>query len=369
MKRLATQLIVLVLAAVAPPVSAQEAPVGESASISVTVDPRIELLAVVQLSSGYGGRASQVLTRYDFTYKKHVELQFSTYRDHPVMGLFNDMSRRGFSFDAPVAAIVHYSDPPALQPIAPLPDDVIRRAGGREQLDDFIEALRDFCRTSFFLEFYEQHRPFYDTILAKARTKIESIDVSVVESYYGTAHRSYNIVLSPLFHPGGYGPRVVRDDGEVDIYSVNGPLSVEGEADPVPVFGGVDDFRYLVWHEFSHSFINPLVDTYAERVDACEPLFEPMREVMFRQAYRQWRTCVYEHIVRAVTCRLAFLEGGMNAGIAAMREESSRGFRYVQPLCEALKRYEGDRETYPTLADFFEELIKVFEAAMVDDDQ
>jgi hypothetical protein len=46
-----------------------------------------------------------------------------------------------------------------------------------------------------------------------------------------------------------------------------------------------------------------------------------------------------------------------------LAEEVSRSFVHVPALCEALMRFEADRARWPTLAEFYPQLLDVFDAA------
>jgi hypothetical protein len=337
---------------------AAEASVGPA--LVVVVDPRIELLAAVQAISDYG-EWTGLITRYDFPYKQEVIAHFEPFREHRAVTLFETMAREGFSFDAPVSAVLHHGGPPELAPIAPCGEELIRRAGGQERLEAFFEALRDFAKASSFMDFYEAHQPFYETIARNVSAKVGAMDVDMLEDYYGVKQHSYRIIPAPLFHSGGFGPRIRHEDGRYDIFSVCGPRDAAGD---IPVFGTSDDFRYLVWHEFSHSFVNPVVDAYGKQVDAQAKLMGPIRKAMERQAYPNWRTVVYEHVVRAATCRFAFRVQGEEAGRKAIEHEKGRSFVYIEPLCARLQQYEQQRDRYPTLHDFFPELLAAFDEAM-----
>jgi len=331
-------------------------------SLLVEVDPRIELLAAIQAISGYG-EWTGLITRYDFSYKDEVRAYFEPFKEHRAVTLFGAMAHEGFSFDAPVNAVLHHGRPPEITPVAPCSDEVARRAGGRERLDAFFEALRDFAEASSFMDFYEAHRPFYETINRNVSAKLDAADVAMLEDYYGVKQHSYRIIPAPLFHSGGFGPRIRHEDGRYDIFSVCGPREAKND---IPVFGTSEDFRYLVWHEFSHSFVNPVVDAYGEEVDRYEELMGPIRQAMRSQAYPGWRTVVYEHVVRAATCRFACRVQGEEAGRRAIEHEKNRSFVYIEPLCEALEQYERQRDRYPTLHSFFPEMLKVFDKALED---
>lgn len=342
----------------APPAPPEGAVDRAAPQIELRVDPRIELLAAVQVAAGYGARTG-LITRCDFPYATMMKRWFGAWREHDAVRRFDAMSRRGFSFDAPVATILHYGPPPELAPIAEVPEDLVRRAGGRAALDGFIDALRAFGEEAMLAEFLAEQAAAQDRFLAATRPRLASLDPAVLERYFGERRDGYVIILAPLFHPGGFGPSLRSREGGESIHAVVGPTGVvEGEPD----FGDVERFRYLVWHEFAHSFANPLIDAHAERLDACSALFEPMREAMRRQAYGTWRTCLYEHLVRAVTVRLAFRELGEEAGRRARAEEIGRGFDLLPAILEELEAWEAGRREGESLGDAMPRIVARIEA-------
>ena len=350
-------------------------------SLNITVDPKIELLAVVQFLSGYGERTG-LITRYDFPYKADVSEYFSSYKNHPAVKLFRDMSLSGFSFDAPPDAMLHLSDPPELTLQVPFTRNLKRRAADQERLEKFIQELRDFAQKTNFTSFFEAHKGTYSKLVSDTYGKMQGVDfIATLENYYGMKQKSYNIILAPLFHPGGFGPRIDREGDSnpvfnfikslqylifnkwsgkrYEIYNICGPTGVENG---VPSFGTQEGFRQLAWHEFGHSFVNPLSESFKNRIKISEysSLFAPIKDKMAREGYGNWETCVNEHIVRAVTTRLTFIHFGKQAGGDELRDQKSRGFVYIEPLCKKLEEYEIRRDKYPILADFFPELLDVF---------
>lgn len=61
---------------------------------------------------------------------------------------------------------------------------------------------------------------------------------------------------------------------------------------------------------------------------------------MNRLGYTRWLDCANEHIIRAIVARLARHHLGPEVGNRALREESGRGFRYIQALSRRLEEYE-----------------------------
>lgn len=66
--------------------------------IEIAVDPRTELIAIVQLLSG----VNQMRVLDDSNYYRAVQDHFAAYDQHLVVTLFRDMNETGFSFDVPL---------------------------------------------------------------------------------------------------------------------------------------------------------------------------------------------------------------------------------------------------------------------------
>jgi hypothetical protein len=108
--------------------------------------------------------------------------------------------------------------------------------------------------------------------------------------------------------------------------------------------------RELSTHEFGHSFVNPVIDQLPEALIAgTERLFEPIKSEMTSQGYNEWKSCLYEHFVRAGEIIIA---GNLNNAADAehLRKyyEEDRKFIYLPLLVEALQRYNrGEVPSYP----------------------
>jgi len=327
-------------------------------TLNVCVDPRIELLSVVQAIGGYEGYLTRVhITPYNFAYKRELLKRFTPYNKHEAVKMMLSLSNH-FNCDAPVTTMLHLGNPPLLEVKSPLTDYLIGRAGGKEKLDQFISALRGFAEESKFMDFYKENKEFYSKIEAGVKSTMKGSNyVSDIEDYYGMTRGAYTLTLGPLLHPGGYGPRVERDDGSLEVFYIGGP---KGVYNGLPVWGDSRMFRYIVWHEFSHSFVNPTTDIFADEVNRYSSLMDPIAEEMKDMSYPDWTTCVNEHLVRAITVRLACKHLGEEEGKASLKLERIRNFSYVRELCDKLKIYEKERENYPSFIDFYPELVKVF---------
>lgn len=327
-------------------------------TLQINIDPRTELLAVVQYLAGYGQRFP-LLTDFDLSYKAEIETAFQTFRGHPAVTLFDQMSST-FHADAPPAAMFHLSEPPVLAVEVPFTDYLVKRAGGTDRLEQFIVALRDFAQESLFMDFYRAHSTFYATILEPMVSQLSEVDdVAILEQYFGMQQHNYTLILAPLFSGNSaYDARICRADSQFDLYGIAGAAGMDEKHHPV--FDEPAHMRSLLWHEFAHAFVNPLTEQHLDAVNQYQALFGTVAERMTQYGYGSWEITVNEHIVRAVTVRLKTLVLGESKGQAGLEQELAWGFAYTSRIVECLKQYETQRACFPAFRDFYPELIGAF---------
>lgn len=312
---------------------------------------------MVQLLSQYEA-AFDLLTDFDFAYKEAVLIYFSSYREHAAVGLFDQLSQQGFHADAPPALMLHLSPPPDLELMHPLPEELLVRAGGAAAVEQFLTALRSFAVESAFMTFYAAQQDLYSQL--SQELKLSSADIRILESYFGSRQHSYHIRLVPLYMAGGFGPSVAEANGRQRLYAISGPYAVK---DGLPNFGSTDLIRQLAWHEFSHTFVAQMAESQPDLLNDYQSACAPIEKRMTEFGYGNWQSCLEEHIVRAVVVRLIAQLYGDEFGAQALDQELTNGFVFTAPLVDKLVIYETRREQYPTLADFYSELLTAFDAS------
>ncbi|HUA57817.1 MAG TPA: DUF4932 domain-containing protein [Verrucomicrobiae bacterium] len=323
--------------------------------LQVIVDPRIELVSAVEILTEQFGN---LVSSSDTDYRRDLLSRFLPFKDHPAVARMAQLAGNGFNYDAPMQTMVCLSPPPELEWKAKPEECSAERAGGADSLRAWAGQLRDFARKSDFAAFFRAHSDLYARMVEGARSKAPHDYAADLEDYYGERQASYTVVLAPLLAKGNYGVRVKRADASLDIYGIISSVNV---SDGVAQFGGEENLRYMVWHEFSHSFVNPEFDRMPGAVERSGKLMGPIQKQMASQAYPDWKIAVNEHMVRAVTSRLAFRILGDAAGQATLERERARGFAYVEALAGKLKEYEQNRQRYPTFHDFAPQLVAVLD--------
>lgn len=324
--------------------------------INVSIDPRIELLSVVQILSTYNQNFG-LMTDLDFTYRQDVLDQFSTFASHPAVTLFSKMSMKGFSYDAPPTMMLYLTNAFELDENKELDEKLVLRAGSMEQLKSFASMLKQFAADTNFQKFYLEHESFYKKMIKQVSQVLEKESyITELEEYYNIHNNSYNIILAPLHRGGGFGPRLTDAEGKNDIYSILGPIDV---VEDIPVFGDKQSFDYLVWHEFSHSFINPLTEVFQNQFTQSDALFAPIAVKMERLAYSNWETALNEHLIRTITARRTLYESGQEAYEKAIKDEKRQGFFYIELLSDKIASYEQNRKEYKDFNAFYPEIVKL----------
>jgi len=228
------------------------------------IDPRIELLYVVGYLADY-----PFLNGLDIRYREEIENYFSSYQDHEVISFWKRIGPKGFALDRPVFLLMRLTED--LEKRVKIPESLIESAGGEENLNKFISLLKDFVEKTDFKSFFNSHKDFYSLILKNIEFNFRDYqEISRLENYYGYKQKKYTVIIN-LLGSGNFGPRVITPSG-LEIYCVMQPESKCGN---IPGFDSFQLFDDLLWHEFSHSYVNPLVDNYQDEISKYSHLYDP----------------------------------------------------------------------------------------------
>ncbi len=226
--------------------------------ISVGVNPEVELISIVQTISNYPTVLGFLMAQDSSKYKTDVINHFKPYQKHPAVLMLNRLCiiPGGLNFSVPSNIMLYTDNSLRLREDIELDEFVINRAGGIDSLRVFLNLLSDFAIQSSFNEFYKEHGGFYSDIVEKTISNLGSIDyISELEDFYGKKQKSYNIVLVSLYNFVGFGNSLLHSNDQREIYNTLGPPKVVNNT---PFFGDENYLKYMIRHEFSHPFINPL---------------------------------------------------------------------------------------------------------------
>ena len=201
----------------------------------------------------------------------------------------------------------------------------------------------------------------YGAARARRESLVEdSVDVPWFNAFFGTQPpAAFNLIVAVGNGGSNYGPRLVHDDGREEFLALIGIWQCD--SDGMPTFDA--GFTPTVIHEFSHSFVNPLVYSHRDALEeSCTAIFAATADAMRSQAYGNWETLAYESLVRAVVVKHILDHVGADAAAKDLAEQEKSSFIVVEALVAALNDYAEHRDEYTTLDDFFPRIVECFDS-------
>ena len=278
----------------------------------MSVDPRTELLAVVQTLAG-GGLAGAD------EYTDDIAAYFKTEADHKVVQLYKKLSDQNPGFTPAMAEILlDFTEPSELARTKAPSEGLMNAAGGKENVTEFMAALQDFRSASEFHLFFDGHKPFYRSATRIAEQKAAGVRAQW-RTYTGMTFDSADLTLSP-------GLRIALSDACSSGSSPSSLFSLTSGSGAADTMLRLSEGRNALTPQGSAKDL---------------PNLAP----------------VQEQVIRAVFARIAALSQGPEAGRAAIQQEIRLGNRLVPVFAERLKDYETHRDRYRKLADFLPRLL------------
>ena len=319
----------------------------------------MELLTTVQYLSDYF-----LITKADISYKKDIDKYFDKFKTHPIISLTKGVISEGWFNGSSAPWYLYQFSFPDFKTIGKITNEenqIEEYEPRRDTLELIKKQLYDFYVKSNFHKFYEDHKTYYDIITAPVVKKLMEQDIiSILERHYGETNFSYNIVLTPLLHDGGFGASVNSQKGR-EIYGIIGP---KHDSKQIPDFNIDEILQYYVLHEFSHAFCNPIIHKYFPQLEKDSCLIRPIFDEQNKQGYGgDWETCLYEHLVRAnevVLCKIVL--GQQEADKIYKKYYEDRKWIYLKGLVPIIETvYLTDRQTYKTQYDLIPKILDYFD--------
>ncbi len=351
--------VVLVSAVVINRTQQKDAPDWESISVhagncKIEMSPKIELMSTIwMLMQDSGESCAQLINDYQTPYMTEVRDAFSGYQEEnavQILKKINQTSKRGIStiFEIALYLTDDFTLPKEGQVQIPA---YILEGVSSEVLEQFIAACVDFADKTDFLTFFHSQTDYFKGLLLEGEKAVSKDMIERFESYYGMKLSGYHAVLFPMRYPGGFGVRV-GDEKQAEAYFLMAPNSEESFFPP-------NGFQELLWHEFSHSFVNTITQKNSDLVAQCELSFNMVKPQMNKINYGECGIFVDESLVRSVVARLVLDSGNEARYQEILNEQEALGFIYTEALCAKLAEFEQSRDQYKTFEEFFPEFISV----------
>ena len=300
-------------------------PKPSASTLEVVTDPRIELLGVVQSLA-------------DGAKEPALERRFGKWRAHPAVAAY----RARAEGDSRGLIALCLSDPPELSWVRDrraLSVDFVARAGGDAELDEFLDALRDFASASRFMEFHGESAASLERARLEGERRLSGLDrMALLEEYAGVRLGArFRVIWTERYRPGALTSYIFPYPYEAPGRAAAGPFEVF----TIPTAEERKDERaaYL-WSE-------PLCIP-VERLHAAH-------EDEFARLAPDAKT----RLVSALSWRLTLRTWSPQGPPPALAGFKDRMEPATFALCRRLEEYENGRASYPALDAFFPRLLDV----------
>ena len=349
------RLVLAVLALTAfsgSPVCAEPSP----ETIRISVDPRIELISIVFHLAG-NREYNQCVVK---SYNEDIRTHFAGVTSHSVVEFARQLNKdHGIHLNAPMSVAPYIdTDFQFRKSLDEWPWEVDSR-WRKEDLQTFVDDLRDFADTSQFATFFEAHQDLYRTTVERMRELTNRYSLEKwINGFFGSdGETQLNLVVSLINGPNNYATRY-QDGCGSEYYSIIGITSCDDSG--LPVIG--KDKMHIVAHEFSHSYANPIVEKNLDKLQSAgERIYPLVSKALERQAYGSWTSMMYESVTRA--CEASFLKtcvGEESHKDFIEREKQKGAFIWIEHMARLAQTYEESRDRYPTFESYFPEFIEFF---------
>ncbi len=321
-------------------------------NITVSVDYRTELLGIIQIISSYQQQFPHLLEKQsNRQYIESIEKHFQKFKKHETIKLFDYLTtNHNFCYDAPVALFLQLNKNFANSKLPSYPFK--ERLNSDPKTYEFIETLPDFIKKSQFASFYQKNTSLYQKFIDDIHNIIaENNLIEYMKKYYDMPlEKRFVINLIPFQTHGNYGYHNQR--------TIFANICCQPGNQKLEHMYQVDEFEllHLLFHEFSHSIINPLTTKYLKNNDP--NLFAKIDKKMDEMAYGSNNTIINEHFIRALTIRYHWHRNKNKRECNQLiKQEKNQGFIYIEKVLEQLENYEKNRHIYPNIEDFYPILI------------
>jgi hypothetical protein len=146
----------LCITAICLPVHASDAlptPVTRTTnSIHVSVDPRLELISIVQYLSDVRNPVAPLIVgdKDNFAYRRDVDAYFASKKSHPAVLKMSEMLMSGCSFSWPPTSMLFLDESLNRRTDLVANPMLLQRCGGEAKLEQLAEALRASVKTLAF---------------------------------------------------------------------------------------------------------------------------------------------------------------------------------------------------------------------------
>ncbi|VXA94967.1 hypothetical protein FLAVO9AF_10119 [Flavobacterium sp. 9AF] len=331
----------------------------EKSTVNVEVNPEVSLFSIVTYLSGH---TTFVIPS---SYQNLVKKTFKPYKKHPAVSLIKKMYKnKNVEIESthPIMGL-YCTTLPNLKP-----NFILQKNISEEEFENYLKYLRNFSDEIAYLSFVEQQQSEFESWTNPVKDTISKYKLADrLGSFFGY-HKNFKICLDP-FNSWGGKAFIPNDSSFVknnawfilgyNIYREDG-----SDITKSPKF----DYKFmlvdLVWHEGTHTYINPLIDMYKTKFEPYSALLDKELQEKLQKAGRfkwNWNQFIKEQITRSVVAYLQLKYFGEKEWEKECLKQYNIGFVYTKEISNILKKYDENRNAKTEFTNVFQHIINYFE--------
>jgi hypothetical protein len=322
--------------------------------MEITVDKRIELMAVIQTMNNYWDNLCLKFSNkklFQCKYKENIDKYFNKYKDHETIKFICELCNNVQDISAFVNLSLCYSNPPDLVNIANIENNFNSIVKLNIPYKELINGIKRFYDDTNFEYFFENNQSEYEKLLNDYLNKNDLKEyLNKIDIYLGNNTENYTIAVSALFM-GNFGIKIITNDNVTYNYSIISPYDYKENK---YIFGSKLSVLDTFWHEISHLTINELTKNFINQININN---KTVHNDFRRIFYTDIETIINEYIVRAITIRLLEINYGEEIVENLIKDNIQKGFteiesikNYISKNCEKDNKF--TKEGYKELIDY-----------------
>jgi len=277
---------------------------------------------------------------------KKARDHFSEFRNHPAVQSTDQMFKMAWYFVLNNIAF-YYSEFPEAKLVRKIPEEYREWKSMEKMISDYLASVRDFYLRSRFENFWENCLQEIQAVMIEVKDNLPSLDIpQLMEDLYGKPVERFYFVPCPFMASSATHVEI-NDNGKWIFYHLDGLQKYSDS------FSNV----YYAFHEFSHSFLEPISRKYSEEINKLAYLYQPLKEDFQRLGYASWERAFAEHLVTAGQLFLTRKTFGEEKAEKMLERESKQGFMLLVRFCDYFNEYDRNRGRFKDIEAFYPEIL------------
>ena len=324
--------------------------------INVYINSYLEYMNSILLTSRYNEITEPyigygLMTKEKNEYTTRIKHFLEKYHNDDIYQYIESLVPNGFTFSRPVELMLSLGNNTDFSMQYTPSEMCIEYCGGISKIKELLRLLKEYEAKISFFTFFDEAKKYYNPVIEQVKEVVNKYPyISILEDEYGKEQNSYNYILSSLMI-GNYGISFgEKGKTKLDIFSVFAT-------------DGFSISEAVLFHEFSHPFINPLTEKYIDLVTKYQSSHELLKKYKlpgFKSGYGDWYECVNEHLVRAMVIHLLQKCNLRDIATEMLDYDLCKGYKYIPLILEKYKYYDNHRDIYPDFEAFYPTLLEVF---------